>query len=203
MRIAITGGIGSGKSYICNKLREHGYQVYDCDSEAKRLMTQSPEIIASLQQLVGSDAYTPDGQLNKPVIAQFLFASKENGTKINAIVHPVVKRDFMRWAAAIEQDGTPQTSHVAIMECAILFESGFEDTVHKVVAVSADVPTRTRRAMNRDHATSQQIEARMAAQMDSSETERRADYVIDNSDGADTEAEIKRLINYIENEGQR
>ena len=57
--------------------------------------------------------------------------------------------------------------------------------------------------MNRDHATSQQIEARMAAQMDSSETERRADYVIDNSDGADTEAEIKRLIHYIENEGQR
>ena len=69
VKIGITGGIGSGKTYICNLLRERGYEVYNCDDEAKRIMLEDEEIISQIKTLIGNDAYTPDGQLNKPVIA--------------------------------------------------------------------------------------------------------------------------------------
>ena len=64
MKTGITGGIGTGKSYICRKLNERGIEVYDCDAAAKRLIRTSPVIRQQLTQLIGPDTYTADGQLN-------------------------------------------------------------------------------------------------------------------------------------------
>ena len=104
MKIGIAGGIGSGKSYVCQRLQQRGYEVYDCDSAAKRLIRTSPEIREQLTRLVGPDAYTDEGQLNKAVISRFLLASADNQKAINDIVHPAVFRDFeesgMRWMEA-------------------------------------------------------------------------------------------------------
>ena len=110
MKIGITGGIGSGKSYVCKRLEARGIQVYDCDSAAKRLIRTSPDIHDRLASLIGPEVWT-DGQLNKAVMAQFLLASEENAKAIDAIVHPAVFRDF-------EQSG------LQWMESAILYESG-------------------------------------------------------------------------------
>lgn len=190
VKIGITGGIGSGKTYICNLLRERGYEVYNCDDEAKRIMLEDAEIISQIKTLIGNDAYTPDGQLNKPVIANFIFSDKDNAAKVNSIVHPAVKKDFLHWA----EDKT-----VAIMESAILFESGFDDVVDTTVLIWADARNRLKRAMTRDHATREQIEARMAAQISDDEARRKADYIFRHNNYDETENEMRKLIQYIEN----
>ena len=88
MRIAITGGIGSGKSFVCRRLEARGIRVYDCDAAAKRLMRTSGQLIQSLTELVGKGVYK-DGVLQKKVLAEFLLASEENKQAVNDIVHPV------------------------------------------------------------------------------------------------------------------
>lgn len=190
VKIGITGGIGSGKTYICNLLRERGYEVYNCDDEAKRIMLEDAEIISQIKTLIGNDAYTPDGQLNKPVIANFIFSDKDNAAKVNSIVHPAVKKDFLRWA---------EGKQVAIMESAILFESGFDNVVDTTVLIWADARNRLKRAMTRDHATREQIEARMAAQISDDEARRKADYIFRHNNYDETENEMRKLIQYIEN----
>ena len=94
MKIGIAGGIGSGKSYVCALIRQRGFEVYDCDSAAKRLIRTDPDIRSRLTALIGPDTYTAEGQLNKAVVARFLLASDANADAIDAIVHPAVFRDF-------------------------------------------------------------------------------------------------------------
>ena len=93
MKTGITGGIGSGKSYVCARLAARGISVYDCDSAAKRLMRTSPAIMEALSRLIGPDTYT-DGRLNKARVAEFLLASETNAKAIDGIVHPAVADDF-------------------------------------------------------------------------------------------------------------
>lgn len=198
MKIGITGGIGSGKSYICHLLQDIGYPVYNCDEEAKRLMTSHPGIIAAIRKAVGDDAYSEcqaaDGSLqyalNRPRLAAYLFANAENASTINAIVHPIVKDDFLHWA---ERQGT---EHV-IMECAILFESHFDDVVDKAILIYADEHLRLQRAMKRDKATEQQIRGRMRHQIQGEEARRRADYIFEHNDYSTTQAELQKCIAWI------
>ena len=93
MKIAITGGIGSGKSFVCRELAKRGIEVYDCDAAAKRLMCSDEQLQAALKLLVGNEVYA-DGVLQKPVLAQFLLASEANKLAVNDVVHPAVARDF-------------------------------------------------------------------------------------------------------------
>ena len=85
MRIGIAGGIGSGKSYVCERIRQRGFEVYDCDSAAKRLIRTDPDIRQQLTALIGPDTYTPEGQLNKAVVARFLLASDANADAISIL----------------------------------------------------------------------------------------------------------------------
>ena len=110
--IAITGGIGSGKSYVCSMLRRRGIEVYDCDSAAKRIIATSAEVRRGLTRLMGPHTFLADGRLNKAAVAEFLLQSESNAKAINDIVHPAVAADFKK-------------SGVRWMECAILYESGF------------------------------------------------------------------------------
>lgn len=192
MKIGITGGIGSGKSYVCNLLKQRGLPVYNCDDEAKRLMTESPIIRHQLTALIGENAYR-NNELNKPVIAEYLFANAENAEKVNGIVHPVVKQDFENWTKE-------QTTPIVIQECALLFESGFSDTVDVTVEIYAPKEIRLERAMKRDNATQQQVEARMASQMDEEEKRAQANYCIINDGKADLNAQIEELFTQLNNQ---
>jgi len=190
MKIGITGGIGSGKTFVANRLKAEGYPVYNCDDEAKRLMVQRQEIRSQLSSLLGSEAYRPDGQLNKRVVSAYLFGHPSHAARINAIVHPAVKADFEQWASR-------QTAAHCFMESAILYEARFESTVQKVILVCADEQTRLQRAMQRDQATEQQIRARMAQQLPPGQLMARADYTVNNSATADTDAEFHRLLHWL------
>ena len=190
IRIGITGGIGSGKSYVCRLLQQRGIPVYSCDDEAKRLMQESPFIRERLCQLIGSDAYIGQ-ELNKPVIAQFLFADSQHSTQVNQIIHPIVRKDFTEWT---QRQNVP----IVAQESAILFEAGFQDTVDVTLLVYAPHSLRLQRAMKRDHATSEQIEARMAQQMDEEEKRLRADYCILNDGTANLDEQIERLLTQLQ-----
>lgn len=189
IRIGITGGIGSGKSYVCRLLQQRGIPVYSCDDEAKRLMQESPIIREQLCQLIGCNAYIGQ-ELNKPVIAQFLFTDSNHTTQVNHVVHPVVRQDFANW---VQQQNVP----IVAQESAILFEAGFQDTVDITILVYAPHSLRLQRAMKRDHATSEQIEARMAQQMDEEEKRQRADYCILNDGTSDLNLQIDNLLKNI------
>ena len=187
MKIAITGGIGSGKSYISNILQEYGIPIYNTDDEAKRLMVSDEGIRHDLIALLGEEVYV-EGTLNKSLLASYLFADAENAARINGIVHPRVKLDFCRW---LEQHTDKE---IVGMECAILFEAGFDDAIDAVVMVYAPETLRVERAMKRDHATETQIRARIAAQLDDEEKRKRADYVIYTDGSIPLDSQLSTLI---------
>ncbi len=175
VKIGITGGIGSGKSYVSRLLTEHyGIPVYNTDSEAKRLMLSDEGIRRRLTALLGKEVYKSDGTLNKPLLANYLFADSCHAGQINAIVHPQVKADFLKWAD--RQTGC----EIVALESAILFESGFDNIVDKVVMVYAPVELRIRRVMLRDSTTEEKIRQRIVAQMDDKAKQDRSDFIIFN-----------------------
>ena len=191
--IGITGGIGSGKSYISNLLRQRfGIPVYDCDIEAKRLTVTDEEIRGKLIQLVGPEVYNGE-KLVRQRLAQYLFANSEHVGQVNAIIHPAVLKDFKNWA-------NRQHKPIVALESAILYESGFNEYVDYVLFVDAPKEIRLDRAMQRDTASAERIKARM--QMQYPELHRKlADFIIDNSKADDSylEKQLKTALLYLRN----
>lgn len=183
MKTAITGGIGSGKSYFCDLLRKRGFEVYDCDEAAKRIMRENPDVIKRLKELVGDDAYTADGKLNKPCLSRFILSSEENAQRVNDVVHPAVAADF-------------EKSGMAIMECAILFQSHFDRLVDRVVCISAEKEIRLKRIMQRDSISREKALEWISCQMSQEEVERRSDIVIEHNTDV-TEDDMQKLIRAI------
>lgn len=180
MKIGITGGIGSGKSYVCQRLVARGFSVYDCDQAAKRLIRTSPDIRRELTALIGPNTYQGD-RLNKAAVAQFLLQSEANAHAIDQIVHPAVFHDF-------EQSG------LQWMESAILFESGISRLVDRVVVVTAPEEVRIRRVMQRDGITRQEVLQWMSRQWPQEQVRQHADYEIVNDGVADIDAQLDRLL---------
>jgi dephospho-CoA kinase len=177
MKIGITGGIGSGKSYVCKLLKAHGIEVYDCDQAAKRIIRTSEEVRQKLLQLIGS--------LEKADIARFLLESETNAKKIDAIVHPAVFHDF-------------EESGYQWMESAILYESGANKLVDRVVVVTAPEEVRIQRIMQRDTISREKALQWMQRQWPQEELCRRADYEILNDGHADLNEQIEALLKRIE-----
>lgn len=188
--VAITGGIGSGKSYVSAMLEQRGIPVYNADNEAKRLIASDIGIRNGLIALLGEEVYV-NGELNKPLLASYLFSSSENAARVNAIIHPRVKEDFKRWL------GEQSEKEIAALESAILYEAGFEDTVDTVLMVFAPRELRLKRAMKRDSATREQIESRMSAQMDEEEKCRMADFVVYNDGTLSLDEQLTSVINQL------
>ena len=186
MKTGITGGIGSGKSFVCQRLQARGFKVYDCDSAAKRLIRTSPDIRQQLTALIGPDTYIGK-QLNKAVVAQFLLKSEENAHAIDRIVHPAVFRDF-------------EESGLEWMESAILYESGIHQLVDRVIVVTAPIELRIQRVMQRDGISRQKVLEWMQRQWPEEKIRQRADYEIINDGIADIDEQIDRLLKNNENE---
>lgn len=180
--IAITGGIGSGKSYVCQLLLKRGIVVYDCDEAAKRLMRESPSLRSQLKNLVGNDVYRGT-DLQKRVLAAYILQSDEHKQAVNDIVHPAVASDFIN-------------SGYEWLESAILFESGFSLRVpfYRVVCVSAPLEVRIARIMRRDSLTRDMALQWINRQMPQSEMVSRSDFEIVNDGERDLESQIDTLL---------
>lgn len=187
IRIGITGGIGSGKTVVAQLLDIYGIPVYLADTESKRLTEESSEIKEGLTHLFGTDIYI-DGRLNKAKLASIIFTDHEALTAVNKIIHPVVKNDFKVWSA---------NKPIAAMESAILFESGFEDTVHYTICVSAPLETRIKRAIERDNLSRQQILDRINNQMPQEEKEQHSDFVVVNDGTHPLIPQVEKIVSIL------
>ena len=192
VRIGLTGGIGCGKSYVAKLLNKRGVPVYDSDTEAKQLSNTSKNIRDGLMSLTGIENLYADGMLNRRLLAEFLFASKENARNVEKIIHPAVKADFARWAEN-------QNALFCVIESAILIESGFTYTVDCVVVVDAPLDLRISRCVERDSTTKEKVLERISAQMSQEEKCRIADFVIFNDNVSDLEKQIDDLFEFLKN----
>ena len=180
MIIGITGGIGSGKSVIAKQLRQMGYEVYDTDSEAKRLIVEDAHVREQITVLFGPEAYK-DGVYQTALVAQQVFADKNLLAKLNAIVHPAVKADIISKfrSSGVLSEPLKRDSSLFFIECAILFQAGFDVLCDKVVAVTAPEDIRLERVIARDHSDMNKVRARMRAQ-EADKDLQRADIIINN-----------------------
>ncbi|MCQ2132624.1 MAG: dephospho-CoA kinase [Bacteroidaceae bacterium] len=190
IKIGITGGIGSGKSYIADLIKKQGLPVFNCDDAAKYIMANDDEIKAKLKELIGEEIYTDGGNLNKQMMSDFIYLNEDNRKKINEIVHPAVREQYMRWLSV-------QYTSVVFMESAILFESGFSDLVDKVIHVFASDEVRLHRLIKRDGLTRMQAYERMQAQMSEAVKMKFADYCILNNGNMDVAKQLGHILDQL------
>lgn len=190
--IAVTGGIGSGKSAVCGILSSRGIPVYDCDSAAKRLYDCDPSLLDAIEDRLECKVRTADGCLDRKVLASIIFASSEKLHLLESIVHPAVLEDYLRWNRSQQMNFTEGSydpsiffgnEPFAIMESAVILSlPDFLSHVSKVVLVDAPEQTRILRACMRDKASAEAVASRVALQsFDLS----KVDFTIDNSGSFD------------------
>jgi len=188
--MGLTGGIGSGKSTISRLLNIMGIPVYVADTESKRLTESSPVIREKLIERFGPDLYV-DGILNKTLLASLIFENEADRNYVDSIIHPVVGRDFEQWK--VQQVPSP----VVVIEAAILFESGFDDSVDISVTVAAPEDLRIHRVELREGWSRESIVSRIQSQLSEAERIHRSDYVIYNDDKQALIPQVEKLLKKI------
>ena len=187
IKLGVTGGIGSGKSVVCDVLRLHDIPVFDADREAKKLNDTSPVIREKLINHFGPDLYRND-RLDRKKLANLIFNNEENLRATNAIIHPELAKHFEKWA--------DQRKHHAVVaiDAALLFEAGFQSLLDKTITVTAPLETRVERAAKRDGLTQKQITARANSQMNDEEKARLADFIIRNDGRHSLLEQVARIL---------
>lgn len=183
--VALTGGIGSGKSTIAKMFTFLDVPVYDSDKEAKRLLNSSKRLRKDIISVLGEDAYKGK-RLNKTYISSKIFKNKELLLEMNKIVHPAVRKHFKAW---VKKQETPYV----IQETAIIFENGGQHNYDAIVLVTAPQDIRIKRVMDRDNVTKEQVMARIKNQWSDSEKIPLSDFVIENTDLKKTAAKVSAV----------
>lgn len=192
IKVGITGGIGSGKTYISSIIETMGYPVYYADDRGKWLTNNDPSIQVQIKKLFDDSIYTSEG-LNRAKVASIVFNEKDKLHALNAIIHPAVALDFKNWL--LEHD----KMDLIFKEAAILFESGANKTLDKVICVTAPEKTRIERVTKRDGTNEEQVIRRIQNQMDDTQRTGLSDYVIYNDGKQFVKPQIQEIINKIQN----
>ncbi|RKR13382.1 dephospho-CoA kinase [Maribacter vaceletii] len=183
--IGLTGGIGSGKTTVANLFIALGVPVYNSDREAKILMNTSKILIKEIKTLLGEESYK-ESKLNRPYIAGKVFKDKELLQKLNAIVHPAVRENFLQWVSI-------QNTSYVIQETALLYENNASSLYDAVILVTAPEEVRVERVLHRDATNKEAILARINNQLSDKEKIAKANFVIENIDIKDTEEKVEAL----------
>ncbi len=176
LRAGITGGIGSGKSTVCQIFQGLGVPIYYADIRAKWLMQYDEDLKKGIIGIFGPSAYTSEGQYDRPWVAQIAFSQPEKLAALNALVHPAVERDSRAWHEEQAMHGAAYT----IKEAALMIESGSHLKLDVLLVVTAPEALRLERVMERDGLSAAQVQARIDSQLPETEKVRLADYVINN-----------------------
>lgn len=173
LRLAITGGIGSGKTTVAKAFEAYGIPLYYSDIWARYLQENSPEMVEQIKREFGKNAYHADGTLNREFISKKVFTNSKSLVKLNRIVHGALMRHFEEWADEQEAD-------IVALESAIIFENGLERYFDKTLAVIAPQAVKIERVARRSKLPKAEILARIRSQMSSRELKAKADFVIKN-----------------------
>lgn len=191
MVVGITGGIGSGKSFVAEYfLNIDGVVYYHADEEAKKLMNSSKEIQSKIISLFGDQAYLK-GQLNRPYISEIVFSDANKLKQLNAIVHPAVKKHFGDFIDKNTKD------HLIIYENAILFEVQSDIVCDFVICVSAPLEVKIKRVMDRDQCSRLEVIRRMGQQWSDNKKELLSNYRILNINKEETLLKVRDIHNIL------
>jgi dephospho-CoA kinase len=181
--IGLTGGIGSGKSFVAKVFESLGVPVFNADAIAKEIMNTNAMIKSKLMEAFGNEVYSTTidkngivtETLNRAYLSKLVFSDPFQLEILNAIVHPITIQAALDWAAV-------QTAPYVIKEAALFFESGALQGIHKIIGVSAPKILRIHRVMKRDQCTKEEVEKRMAHQIEETIKMKLCDFVIVNDD---------------------
>lgn len=173
--VGITGGIGSGKSTVARIVKTLGYPVYDADDEAGRILGNDEQVIMAVKNLLGQNAFLPNGSPDRAFISSVVFNSPEKLRELNAIIHPAVRTHFQNWVMNNQ-------AVLLFKEAAIMFESGSYKEMDQIIAVTAPERIRIDRVMARDKKSEQQVLQIINRQLPQSELIERSHFVIVNDD---------------------
>ena len=188
-KIGITGGIGSGKSYVSDIIKSMGFPVYHSDESAKSLMESNPVIKEGLLLLFGDSIYEK-GELNKKKLAELIFESPELREKVNAIVHPIVRADFAQWASN-------QSQEIVFNEAAILFETGANANFDATILVIAPEAIRIDRVMKRESCSRALVLKRIHSQWSDEQKSSLANYQIINDSVSPLLIQVEKVLEKI------
>ena len=173
-KIGLTGGIGSGKTYVSRVFESLGVPIFNSDNEAKKLLSHSEQLVQSLKDEFGNDIY--DGySLNNKKLASIVFSDSEKLRKLNSLVHPLVKEEFLDWQEV-------QKSSYVIKESAILFESNSDNGLDAIICITCPINLRIDRIKSRDGLSYFEIKNRIENQISQEEKVNLSDYVIVNDE---------------------
>jgi dephospho-CoA kinase len=173
-RVGVTGGIGSGKSTVCNLFKCLEVPVFNADETGRRLLAEDKNVIQQVQSIFGKEIMM-NGKPDRKKIAEIVFIAPEKLTQLNAIIHPAVRKNFNEWAEV-------QTSPYVIDEAAILFETGIYKQLDLTILVTAPDQLRIRRVMQRDSIDEASVRNRMKNQWSDEDKVKLANFVIINDD---------------------
>ena len=175
MKIGITGGMGSGKSFVCSIIENLGYPIFYSDKEAKWLMENNASLIAEIKKIVGNNAYT-NNKINKDEIRKYIFDSAEKRKKLNEIVHPAVTQHFDYWAQHFKSNS------LLFNESALLIETGSYKRFDKIILITASQDVKIKRLIQRENVSKEEIRLRMNSQLSDEVKKDHADYIIENNE---------------------
>ncbi len=177
--VGITGGIGSGKSEVCNLFHSFGAKTLYADHIAKELIDTRKDIQLKIKQAFGSDIFLKDGTLDRNKMAELVFQDKKLRLKINRIVHPHV---IELLKTEIRKEKIIGATPILVVEAALIFEANARGLFDYIIVVHADHELRIQRIMNRDVCSREDVEARINSQISAENKLSLADFIIWNSD---------------------
>ncbi|MFZ1978644.1 MAG: dephospho-CoA kinase [Bacteroidota bacterium] len=189
--VGVTGGIGSGKSVVVEMFSRLGIPVLFADDLSKEISEADAAVRKKLVSALGPEAYSYEGNLDRAFVASKIFSSPPMRKKIEAILHPAVQKEIARRTARLQEAGHT----MAIVEAALVYESGMDRYLDAVVVVDAAESVRIRRVQERDHIHENEIRARMHAQIDPQKKAAKGDYVLHNNGSlGELEEKVKLLF---------
>lgn len=175
IKVAVTGGIGSGKSVVCKIFEKIGIPVFNADFEAKKLINTSRTIHDKLVSLFGAAIYQSNGDIHRKKMADLIFNDNFALQKVNEIVHPEVRKRFIEWAKE-------QNSPYIIQEAAIIFESKQTQSFDKIITVTAPLELKIERVIKRDQVSKEEVYKRIQSQLPDEIKIAKSDFVIMNDE---------------------
>lgn len=193
--IGLSGGSGTGKGYVGKMFSEHGITVIDTDAVYRNLVSSGSECLSELALAFGKEIISPDGSLNRPLLAKLAFSSPERHKLLNTITHSHVLRAVREIIKKLEEDG----AQAVIVDAPMLFESGFDKECDFIIGMVAPDAVRISRIMERDGISKERAEERIRVQLTSNEIEKRCDAVIYNDKDSELSSRVGELCDKILN----
>jgi len=176
LKVGITGGIGTGKSFVAGIFRVLGIPVYEADRRAKEITEESPGLKKQIIDLLGTQAYTPEGKYNRVFVSRAIFTDARLKQALESLIHPEVRKDGEAWFRRQEEEGHPY----CLKEAALLYESGSDRDLDQIIVVDAPLELRIRRLIKRDGLSENEIMNRVNQQWAQEIKKEKADFIIHN-----------------------